>query len=244
MGLVVYSALYGRKEPLNLQVFGPFANVRRVLFTDRDDLTFPGVEVIHDPLAGLDPGRASRRAQLMPHRYLPEEWSLWLDNQPRLKRDPAEVLGVLQAQSDAGFFAFPHFRRDCVFQELQTCWENGLDDYTRLKERQRTYLAEGMPRHFGLIEGHFILRRHHDPDLVAFGEEWFDHVCRFSRRDQISFPYLAWKRHLAYAPITSLDWRATVQHDHIDRANRRPDYPRKHRIYQAIRALYHRLRRS
>ena len=243
MSLVLYSALYGRKEPLNTEVFGPFTDVRRVLFTDRDDLDFPGVEIVRLPADGLDPARASRRAKLMPHRYLTEDWSLWLDNKSRLRRDPSEILATLQAQSPKAFFAFRHFRRDCVYQELQTCWENGLDDYRTLKERERTYRAEGMPEHAGLIEGHFILRRHHEPSVATFGEEWFDHVCRFSRRDQISFPYLVWKRGFDYAPIDSLDWKETVRHDHLDRAHRTPDFPRKHRLWQAARKIWHSLRR-
>lgn len=243
MSLVLYSALYGRREPLNTEVFGPFTDVRRVLFTDRDDLDFPGVDIIRQPADGLDPARASRRAKLMPHRYLPEDWSLWLDNKSRLRRDPSDILATLQAQSSQAFFAFPHFRRDCVYQELQTCWENGLDDYRTLKERERTYRAEGMPEHAGLIEGHFILRRHHEPSVATFGEEWFDHVCRFSRRDQISFPYLAWKRGFDYAPIRVLDWAETVQHDHLDRAHRVPGFPRKHRLWQAARKVWHSLRR-
>lgn len=243
MSLVLYSALYGHKEPLNLQVFGPFSNVRRVLFTDRTDLVFPGVEIVHDPLAGLDPARASRRAKLMPHRYLPENWSMWLDNKSRLKRDPLEVLAALQSQSDAGFFAFPHFRRDCVYEEGQAVWENGLDDYHRVKNRLRDYRTEGMPAHSGLIEGHFMVRRHHEPDLVSFGESWFDQVLRHSRRDQLSFPYLVWKQGLRYDLITALDWRETVEFDHIDRQHRTPDFPRRHRAWQAARRLWHRVRR-
>lgn len=248
MTLTLYTALYGQKEPPNPDVFGGFSNVRRLVFTDRADLDpavfGAGVERILDPLDGLDPARASRRAKLMPHRYLGTGWSLWIDNKSRLKRDPVEVLAAARAQSDAGFFAFPHFARDDVYAELQTCWENGLDDYAILKERERTYRAEGMPARTGLIEGHLILRRHGDPDLMRFGEEWFEQVRRYSRRDQISFPYLAWKLALRYETFATLDWRETVQHDRIDRANRKPDFPRKRRAYQAARALYHRLRRT
>lgn len=243
MSLVLYSAHYGTADPLNPEVFGGFENCRRVLFTDREGLSLPGVDVIHDPLDGLDPARASRRAKLRPHRHFPdEEWSLWLDNKSRLRRDPLEVLAAAREGAAADFLAFRHFRRDCVYDELQTAWENGLDDHAVLKERARTYRAEGMPRHFGLIEGHFLLRRHHAPDLVRFGERWFEHVLRYSRRDQVSFPYLAWRLGLRYATIDTLDWKETVEFTVHDRKRRRPEFPRRNLLYQQARRAFHRLR--
>ncbi len=242
MTLVLYSAHYGASDLFNAEVFGGFESCRRILFTDKPELILPGVEIFHDPLDGLDPARASRRAKLMPHRYFPDEdWSIWIDNKSRLKTDPKVVLAAVQAQSDAGFFAFPHFRRDCVYQEGQTVWELGLDDYRTVKERMRTYRAEGMPEHAGLIEGHFILRRHHEPDLIRFGDRWFEHVLRYSRRDQISFPYLAWKLGLRYEAITALNWKDTIDFTVFDRKHRKPDFPPRNVLYQKVRKLYHAL---
>ena len=243
MTLVLYSAHYGSADPLNPDVFGGFGGCRRVLFTDRADLRLPGIEVIHDPLDGLDPARASRRAKLRPHLHFPEaEWSIWIDNKSRLKRAPEEVLAAVRSESDAGFFAFPHFRRDCVYQEGQTVRELGLDDHRIILERMRTYRAEGMPEHSGLIEGHFILRRHNDPDLVRFGERWFEHVLRFSRRDQISFPYLAWTLGLRYEAIRTLDWKATVEFTVHERKARVPQFRPHNLTYQRLRRIYHTLR--
>lgn len=240
MSLTLYSAHYGSADPVNPEVFGGFDSCRRVLFTDRPDVRLPGVDVIHDPLDGLDPARASRRAKLMPHRHFPDaDWSIWIDNKSRLKVDPLRVLAAVRTQSDAGFFAFPHFRRDCVYQEGQTVAELGLDDHRIIRERMRLYKAEGMPAHSGLIEGHFIIRRHHDPDLVHFGDRWFEHVLRYSRRDQISFPYLAWKLDLRHEPITALNWKETVEFSVHDRKGRKGDFPRRNVLYQELRRLYH-----
>lgn len=243
MTLTLYSAHYGTADPLNREVFGGFDSCRRVLFTDHPGTSLPGVEVILDPLDGLDPARASRRAKLMPHRYFPDaEWSIWIDNKSRLKVDPLQVLAAVRSQSEAGFFAFPHFRRDCVYQEGQTVAELGLDDHRIVRARMAQYRAEGMPEHSGLIEGHFMVRRHHDPALVRFGDRWFEHVLRFSRRDQISFPYLVWKLGLPYEKITALDWKDTVEFTVHDRKGRKTDFPRHNVVYQELRRLYHQAR--
>ena len=244
MSLVLYSALYGAKEPLNPDVFGSFTGHRCVFFTDNPDLRLHGVEVIHDPLDGLDPARASRRAKLRPHAYFPDaEWSIWLDNKSRLLMPPAQIIDTLQAHSSAAFHAFPHFRRDCVYQEGQAVWENGLDDHVLVKQRLETYRAEALPERAGLIEGHFIVRRHHDPEVIRFGDRWMEHVLRYSRRDQLSFPYLAHKLSLRYDLITCLDRALTVQLTVFDRKTREPEFKRRNVTYQQLRAIWHRLKR-
>ena len=243
MVLVLYSCLYGEKEPLNPDCFGGFRGDRTVLVSDRPRDVPEGVELLIDTAPGPDPARASRRAKLMPHRFFPEaEWSICLDNKSRLLRDPSEIVAALKAQSDADFFAYPHFARSCVYQEIRAVLENGLDDPKIVRERRRFYRKEGMPRDTGLIEGHFIVRRH-TPGVAAFGEEWFDHVTRFSRRDQLSFPYLAWKRGFRYDLITALPRKDTVRLTVFDRANRRPDFPRQAVAYQWLRARWHKVRR-
>lgn len=244
MSLVLYSALYGTSEPLNPDVFGPSEGVRRVIFTDNPDLKVPGVEVIHDPLVGLDPARASRRAKLRPHAYFPDaEWSIWLDNKSRLLMPPARIISTIKAHSNAAFHAFPHFRRDCVYQEGQVVWENGLDDQALVRRRLEAYRAENLPERAGLIEGHFIVRRHHDPAVAYFGDRWMEHVLRFSRRDQLSFPYLAHKLALRYDLITCLERAETVQLTVFDRSARQPDFRRGNVAYQSLRAVWHRLKR-
>ena len=239
MTTVLFTALYGDPEPLNPDEFGGFRADRTVLISDRPRVVPDGVEMVVDTATGLDPARASRRPKLMPHLYFPDaDWTIWLDNKSRLLRPPGDIVAALAAQSDAGFFAYPHFRRDCVYQEGQTVRENGLDDHRIILERMRTYRAEGMPERFGLIEGHFIVRRR-APDVDAFGTEWFDHVCRYSRRDQISFPYLAWKRGFRFDMITALPRKETVQLTVFDRKARTPDFPRHNLTYQRLRKVYH-----
>jgi hypothetical protein len=243
MSILLYSALFGDREPLNPDVFGGFAGLRRVVVSDRPRDLPPGVEMLLDDPLGLDPARASRRPKLLPHLYFPDaEWSIWLDNKSRLLADPATIIAALAGQPDAAFCAYPHFRRDCVYDEGQAVWENGLDDHRIVKERLRTYRAEGMPRHFGLIEGHFIIRRHNDPAVAAFGTLWFDHVCRYSRRDQISFPYLAWKTGFRWHSITRPPRAETVRLAELDRAHRVPEFPRHDRTRQALRKVWHSLR--
>lgn len=245
MTLVLYTCFYGSIEPPNHTVFGPAAeHYRRVVFTDNPALDFPGVEIYVDPLAGLDPARASRRAKMLPHRYFPEaEWSLYIDNKSRLHMDPAEVLAAAQKQEASDFYAFAHFARDCVYKEGQTIWENGLDDVRIVRQRLDYYRDLGIPERSGLIEGSFLLRRHNAPEIQYFGERWFEQVLAYSRRDQLSFPYLVWLLKQHYVPITALPQPEVYQVSVYDPKKRKRQYRRRNLAYQQLRSLYHMLRR-
>jgi hypothetical protein len=57
----------------------------------------------------------------------------------------------------------------------------------------RKYRQQGYPEHNGLVEDNFLMRRHNEPEMIRFAEEWWKNVLEFSRRDQLSFNYVAWK---------------------------------------------------
>lgn len=59
------------------------------------------------------------------------------------------------------------------------------------------YRAEGLPEDAGLIEAPVILRRHTDA-IRRLNESWWGEIVRASRRDQLSFNYVAWKLGLRY----------------------------------------------
>ncbi|MEO0999331.1 MAG: glycosyltransferase domain-containing protein [Pseudomonadota bacterium] len=193
MRIACYSCLYGDREPLNPRLFAHLEGVDCFVFTDREELAGEGFEAVLDPTHGLDPARASRRAKLMPHRYLADyDVSVYFDNRVIPK---AKMLGEVRemvAGSPADFFAFPHPERRCVYVEAEEVRRRGIARDSLLDEQIETYRALGLPDDAGLIAGTFLVRRHNAPALVHFAERWYEHVLRFSQRDQISWGFLAW----------------------------------------------------
>ena len=76
-----------------------------------------------------------------------------------------------------------------------------IDEEGRVREQMDTYRASGFPAAWGLIACTFMLRRHHEADVRQFDDLWFQHVLRYSKRDQLSFPFCAWKQHLRFTEI-------------------------------------------
>jgi hypothetical protein len=203
MRIALYTCLYGDSEPLHEDVFGGVDGVDRFLFTDNPKCRLADTETVVDPLNGLDPARASRRAKLMPHRYLRDyEYSIYLDNRARLLRDPIKIVkDAFLPTSIIGtwlrprrsFWAFRHPHRDCIYDEAVVCAEAAMDRKESIENQMSVYRQEGFPKHFGLIAGTILVRNHGDEKLAELGERWFEQVLEGSKRDQLSFNYLCWK---------------------------------------------------
>jgi len=133
----------------------------------------------------------------MPHRYLADyEWSLYVDGNARLNPD---AVTLLEGYKSAAFVSFRHPDRDCLYDEAEHIIREDYDDERRVREQIDLYRESGFPAHAGLIAGTVLFRRHNDPEVIALGEEWYEHVLRFSKRDQLSFNYVAWRRRFAHS---------------------------------------------
>lgn len=190
----VYTVQTGEKGDFAGFGIHPSDDYDLIVFTDDPHLREDGVETRVIDTHGLDPARLSRRPKLLPHRYLPEyEWSLYIDSNARLKDDPTK-LQALCGTEQSTFFAFKHPDRDCAYDEAEVVIRLDYDDERRVREQMDHYRSFGFPCEAGLIAGTVLLRQHHDPGAVSVAEEWYEHVLRFSKRDQLSFNFVAWRR--------------------------------------------------
>ena len=61
------------------------------------------------------------------------------------------------------------------------------------------YLKEGYPQNNGLATNPILLREHHNPDIIKTMEDWWIEIKYGSRRDQLSFNYVAWKNNFKFS---------------------------------------------
>ena len=85
---------------------------------------------------------------------------------------------------------------------MQRSPERGMKNYKdkpEIIQRQiQKYVDEKYPSTNGLIKGGVILRRHNEPDVIESMERWWDEIKYNSKRDQLSFNYIAWKQNLNF----------------------------------------------
>jgi len=132
-----------------------------------------------------DDRRNSRIQKIIPHLFIDTEYSIYLDGNIDLKV-PAQQL-IDEYLKDKDVAVIRHIGRDCVYQEAEACQQLGKGNPHELAEQVKAYAKEGWKEHAGLAECGLIIRRH-TKEVQEWNEKWWAQYCRYSERDQISFP--------------------------------------------------------
>lgn len=155
---------------------------------DRND-----IRVFRDSPANKfrEPVMSAKIFKALPHQFVDAPLRIWMDGNifPR-KEAPVLVEELLQGNDIA---VFRHPWRDCLYDEHGHAKARLSPVYFPFIDGQvERYSREGMPRKFGLAECGVILSRASDRTREFF-ERWWAEICRWTSRDQMSFPYVCWR---------------------------------------------------
>lgn len=187
---VVYTALIGGYEALSEPPLVRDADTDFVCFTDDPELTSEGWQIRYvRPRFARDPIRSARFLKVLGPEVLGEyDESLWIDNSVELKVDANQLLDTWLAACDLGVPL--HSYRESVSGEFDAVDSAGYDDPSRIHEQ---FLAYSAINDAVLDERPYwtaLLARRHSPGLLAAMRLWFDHILRYSRRDQLSINFV------------------------------------------------------
>jgi hypothetical protein len=157
---------------------------------DRKDM------LVDNELMPDDKAKTTKRIKILPHVFLRDyDVSIWIDSSLQFKSAiNLDDLTLDFIQSDKLMRVRTHPYRRCIYREAEEVAKMGLDTRRSVDSLMAKYRSEKFPEGFGLIEANFLLRKHNADPLVAFSEAWWANVRDFSRRDQLSFDYVRWKR--------------------------------------------------
>ena len=129
---------------------------------------------------------------MFPNIFLPEySISLYVDSNIFIKRNPVELLNKYLTHYD---IALPkHFGRNCIYEEAKEVIKLGKEKREIVEKQMSFYKKERFPNDFGLTENNVILRKHNKKNLIKLMECWWSQINKYSKRDQLSFMYCAWK---------------------------------------------------
>ncbi len=147
-------------------------------------------EVAPLPFENPDLTRLSRFPKLNPHILFPKaRWFIWVDANIIINADLAKYIRIVQdSGAPAGFI--PHPDRSCLYLEAIVCDTTGKDSKESLGRQANHYLAAGHPQNAGLYENNFFVADLGHPESGKLFAAWWEEYMKFSRRDQLSLPFV------------------------------------------------------
>jgi hypothetical protein len=182
----VYTALLGGYEELNEQPTALDTVIPFICFTDDPNLVSETWQIhLTDPLFPHDMVRSQRDIKIRGHEALAQfDETLYIDNSVSLKQVPDIVLDEWLASTDLAVSL--HSYRDRVIDEFDEVVALGLDDPSRVHEQLMHYAHLYSEVLYERPYWNGILARRHTEAVNKAMQLWFDHVLRYSRRDQLS----------------------------------------------------------
>ena len=194
---VLYAAVFGKKASFRKPIISGL-DMDKVLYTDlpgliNEDHVF--YDVRRKNLDNLDQTRRNRfmKINIPDEIFYNYEYSLYMDYKHLTAINFDDMLGQLEPGSD--FLITKHKQRDCVYKEGAVCIERNKGNKEEILKQLSHYLSKGYPSHNGLYAAWWLFRRH-TKELKELMKLWWQQVDKYSYRDQISLPYIAWKEGL------------------------------------------------
>ena len=223
MKKVIYTSIFGGYDILKDPIFLP-KGYDFVAFTDID-LESSVWEIRKKPTIYTDNTRNAKKYKILPHRFLSNyDISIYIDGNYVIKNDVNELVEQFLQNTNASFYDHNqqplYDKRNCIYQEAEAIFNFGninmkknpqkgflnFKDDPRVIEKQiKKYHSEGYPSNNGLINGGIILRKHNENDCIKVMENWWEEIKYNSKRDQLSFNYVAWKNNFNFSYLEGHD---------------------------------------
>lgn len=192
---VINASFYGGDKDIKKIVNQPYYdNVEYVLYTNKPELAHgTNWNVIETPPLNDNPRLGARNIKTSIHDFFPKsEYWLWIDSNMKIQRDPNELVSKYLANHD--ICVLPHPERNNWYEEALII-SQGRDTVDNIQRAIDKYYNEGfIPT--SLYETGCLLRRN-TKSIREFNSTWWREIQDNSIRDQISFPYAAWRHGLA-----------------------------------------------
>lgn len=206
---VVYTALFGDYEDLlDPKIINE--NLDYICFTDNPNLKSNvwNIKLIPEYVGDfnkfnnkisfeeLDFTRKARTIKTLPHVFLKDyDFSIWIDAGFLIVGD---IINFINRYTKKDFLGVSHSIRHCLYDEAYEVLRLKMDDEELIKKQIKKYENNNYPRNNGLIESGILFRRHGNHEIIKVMEDWFYEIINYSKRDQISFNYVAWKNNLDF----------------------------------------------
>ena len=207
MRIAIYTSIFGGYDDLIDDQF-QMDGVDYICFTDRDIKSKTWKVVKSTPIYN-DSNRNAKKYKVLPHRYLNDyDWSIWIDGNIKVISDIRSLCNGEAYKLYDHMLVGEYDRRNCIYDEAQTILnfgkinserypekgiKNWKDNPKLIVDQMNRYASAGYPKQNGLATTPIMVRNHLDSGVIKHNEDWWSEIKHNSKRDQLSFNYIAWK---------------------------------------------------
>lgn len=205
--ICVYTCITGDYDDLH-EVEIIEKNVDYLCFTNNKKLKSNTWKIIYIEDEKLDNQRLSRKIKMLGHPYILEHYeiSVWMDASVIFKSSINDFVKKYFDSKKAPFSAFVHHSRNCIYEEANACIKARKDTRENIERHINFLKQENYPKNNGLYEMTVFIKEHNNPIVKETMRLWFQMICNYSKRDQLSFMYCVWKTGMKVNPIFLNVW--------------------------------------
>lgn len=168
--------------------------------------------------------RKNRYCKINAHNIFPQyRYSVYFDGSIRLKKNLSQKVHELPSTR---IMALAENPVKCLYIDAMRAAEQGRDTKEILMKQVEKYWLDGMPEYFGSVLCGVLIREHNNPVCRKLMDEWWEQVEQFSRRDQVSFPYVIWKNGYGIGDVATVNGKKLFSDKYLllERYHAKPRY--------------------
>ncbi len=198
--IAVFTAISGNYDSLKLPEHLD-ERFDYIVFTDKP-LPDTGIYDIRPmPYIDADRTRSARYVKTHPHTLLEGyDMAIWVDANIMITGDISSILEEFVA-SNKPIGAIPHPLRENIYEEAEECIKRSKDEAEIVRSQVEYYRDESFNTQT-LIESGFMIFNLKNEAIAPFCDFWWQQIDRFSKRDQLSLPFVIEQQGIDWHPIT------------------------------------------
>lgn len=183
-------------------------NIDYLCFTNNPNIKSKTWKIIRINNEGLNNQLLSRKIKLLGDSIIDENYevSMWMDASVNFNKSINEFIKQNFNLKKDCFAAIVHSSRNCIYEEAKECLRQRKDSKENIKKNIEFLKKEKYPKENGLYEMTVFIKKHNNPIVKTTMKLWFDMICKYSKRDQLSFMYCVWKTGMEIHPININVW--------------------------------------
>ena len=149
-----------------------------------------------------DNTRKNRYCKINAHKIFPDyNMSIYMDGNIQLKRNLDEICDNI---SDIGITVLAQTGYIDTYREAAHKMGQNVDNVDIIYKQVEKYWKDGFPEGFGSWYCTILVRKHNSKLCMKIMEDWWNELCLYSKRNQISFPYVLWKNGFCTSDVKTI----------------------------------------